>query len=39
VQVQGKLIDAAATIADIETKLRQRGIGVLIRGLPRPHCR
>ena len=37
VQVQGKLIDAAATKADIETKLRQRGIGVLNRGLPRLH--
>ena len=37
VRVQGKLIDAAATQADIETKLRQRGVAVLNRGLPRLH--
>jgi hypothetical protein len=37
VQVEGTLIDATATKADIETKLRQRGVGVLSRGLPRLH--
>jgi hypothetical protein len=37
VHVEGKLIDATATKADIETKLRQRGIRVLDRGLPRLH--
>ena len=37
VQVEGKLIDATSTKADIETKLRQRGIRVLNRGLPRLH--
>jgi hypothetical protein len=37
VQVQGRLIDADATKADIETKLRQRGVRVLNQGLPRLH--
>ena len=37
VQVEGKLIDATATKANIETKLRQRGIRVLDRGLPQLH--
>jgi hypothetical protein len=35
VVVQDKAIDAAATKADIETKLRQRGVRVLDHGLPR----
>ena len=37
VQVEGKLIDPTATKANIETKLRQRGIRVLDRGLPQLH--
>jgi hypothetical protein len=35
VRVEGKLIDAVRTKADIETKLKQRGVRVLNQGLPR----